>query len=197
MPPSMTDRLDDTVVAAFTAGSEKAFGEVYEHFYAELRVFAYQIVNDREEAKDIVISSFTKLFQRCAYFSTYVNIRAFLYVTTRNACFNHLKYVSRKLRRDKAFMAIQDDETSIDNAIFQSDLLKYIYTAVEQLPPRSREVFQMIFEQNLSPKQIAEKLNITVETVRSQKRYALNLLRDNLSQKQMAALLLCFAVSLF
>ena len=88
------------VIAGFNKGDEKAFYQIYNHYYSTMQVFAFRLVDDIEDAKDITISSFTKLFEKHGDFVELSHIRAFLYTITRNACLDFIK-LQKKTRSRK------------------------------------------------------------------------------------------------
>jgi RNA polymerase sigma-70 factor (ECF subfamily) len=59
-----------------------------------------------------------------------------------------------------------------------STIIKQIHLEIEKLPKRQREVIKMAYFQNISSKEIAEKLDITMATVRSMKRTGVDKLKE-------------------
>jgi RNA polymerase sigma-70 factor (ECF subfamily) len=167
-------------------------------------VYANRFLKDPEAAKDMVITAFAKAIERRQDFPTFEKLQFFLYICVRNCCFNELKAMKRRKMRDKDYasslqVAQMPQSTEIENAIEVSEVLKSLLALVHKLPPRSKVVFERYLN-GISPKAIAAELNITVESVRSQKRYAFNLLRqmaeeNNIVAAALSILLLLLAAS--
>ena len=81
----MKEQLDNESLQAFTRGEQKGFSAVYSLYYQQIRYFTYKLTNNNmQEAEDITITTFVKLFRLHKNFSTQANIKAFLYITARN-----------------------------------------------------------------------------------------------------------------
>jgi RNA polymerase sigma-70 factor, ECF subfamily len=193
----MNIQLDSETLQAFTRGEKNALSAVYNRYYHEILYFTHKLTASKEEAEDITIEIFLKLFKMHERFTNEPNIKAFLYITARNNCLNYFRMVRQRKTDRKDFSAMRDGEFS-DNfddqvsqhAIIESLLIKEIYEAVEDLPERCRQVFKMIYIEGLGADVIAHQLSITTGTVRSQKRHALELLRVRFSDNQLALVLI-------
>ena len=173
-------------------GEPRAFKEIYDVYFNRIFVFASKITGTKEEAEEIALDSFAKLFKMHDRFDSLPNIQAFLYVTCRNACFNLLR--SRQLTETKKKQwAITNLETDTWLEINQveGEMLKAIYNAIEELPQGCKNIIKMYLE-GLQTKEISEQLNISVPTVRSQKRYAIQLLKTALQKRRLIILFLLF-----
>lgn len=192
----MKSRLDTNTLLAFSEGDKSAFNTIYNRYYNEILYFTYKLTASREEAEDITIETFTKLHKLRIRFTTENNIRAFLYITARNNSLNYLRNERRHKIQHTDFSDTGDVEISDEvpdlpsqHAMLESLLLKEIYDAVEELPERCRDILQL-YLQGLDSATIAKKMGIATDTVRSQKRRALDLLRDRFSNNQLALVLI-------
>ena len=84
------------IVKGFIEGDKKAFADVYNMHYNRVYNFVKDLVKDREEAQDIVAETFIKLWKLHALFNTNENIRAFLYVTAKNASMDYFRYCQKQ-----------------------------------------------------------------------------------------------------
>ena len=69
----------------------RAYMELYDHYFAKLHRFARSFVFDGEVAKDIVQNALIKLYENISQLESAVNIGAYLCVTVRNSCLNYLR----------------------------------------------------------------------------------------------------------
>lgn len=176
---------DETqLLQRLAAGSETSFAELYHHFYQRVIYFARRYVPEAD-AQDITAETFVQLWKKRADFRSVKEIGSFLFVATRNRCYDLLKY--RKVRQDheQELIELMDQADAGDFFLEQLriELLQLIGAEVRKLPEKMREVFLLSFQEGLKPAQIAEKLQITVKTVSNQKLTALKLLRTAMEQQ--------------
>ena len=180
----------------FQRGDAAAFNTIYNRYFSSLRYFSYRLINQKQEAEDIAIETFVKLFRLCGNFETVANIRAFLYVTARNACYDYLSYIHRQPVRDKdyssAFADLEGYAAKED--MHTETILKAIFEAIENLPEESCKVFKMTYVEGIKTATVAQLLNISEQAVRNHKRRSIQLLRIDLFRKcQPGAALVCLS----
>ena len=197
----MKDQLDNDSLQAFIQGKEEGFKAVFSLFYQQISYFTYKLISNKQESEDITVTTFVKLFKLHQKFETYNNIRAFLYITARNNCLDYLRSAKRRRMVSKDFSAadsmpenfsVDTLDTLLQKEMLESEILKQIYTEVEGLPDQCRRIFKMLFFDGMKTDEVAHELSITTETVRSQKRRALNLLRLRLADNQMALAMILY-----
>jgi RNA polymerase sigma factor (sigma-70 family) len=158
----------------FREGRKKALDEVFEMYYSPMYVFAVKIVNDEDVAKDLAIDALTSLFKLRKNFTQLANIRAFLYVTTRNSSLNYLKFKKRLVKKEEGFIRVMQNTQEIVLDQIDGALLKKVYDAsLHALPSQTRKVIELIFEEELTYPEIAQQLSISVHTVKGLRKYGL------------------------
>lgn len=181
-------------ITGFKKGNTDSFSYYYQLFYTPLRYFAEQMTGEQAAAADIVADIFIKLWQKHTHFNTEPNIKAFLYISTKNACLDfqkHLRLIKRSQKIIANNTAQQEEEVAHDHLI-RTELYWHIYNAIEQLPSGCRSIFKMSYFDEMKNQEIADKLHLSVKTVKNQKARAILLLRKKLSEEHLAAwLLLC------
>ncbi|GAB7087878.1 RNA polymerase sigma-70 factor [Marinifilum fragile] len=167
--------------------TQPIFEELFKEHYRSLYYHAYSILNDTEQARDLVNDSFEEIWNRRNKLDISYSLKSFLYNTVRNKCINYLrkqevekKYINRK-KHD-----IHEEEEYKD---YDSALLE-IMKAVEQLPNQSRNVFKKCFIENLSYKEAAEELNVSVNTIKTHVTNSLKRLRRELNREMLMLLLI-------
>ncbi|OQP49454.1 hypothetical protein A4D02_28045 [Niastella koreensis] len=151
------------------------------------------MVDNDGEGEDIAADSFVKLLNRHDSFDTLPNIKAFLYITTRNACLNYLRYTQRQHSSKRELNRLQEktDEHALSYMV-HAEVLREVEFEIEQLPNRCREIFKLIYYERKPADDIAEQLGISINTVWVQRAKAIQLIRTNLLKKGMLSALLCF-----
>lgn len=172
----------------FSQGSGDAYSQIFNDYYTPVCYYAMQIIGQLEDAEDIVMETFNKLFEQKGDFNTLANIRGFLYRTTRNACYNYRKSKTVRIKaQQKLLYTAQQVEKEIEMELLDAMLIKKVLAAVDSLPEDRRTVFKMIYYEGMETKLIAQRLGISVDTVRSHKRHAIQMLKTKLSEKQLVA----------
>lgn len=182
---------DVEIMRGFRAGGEDAFTALYHRFYDRVYYFAKRYV-DMEEAQDITAETFLVLWDKRENFDSIAQVEHFLFVATRNRCYNVIKREGHK-HKYATEMAILLEAGSVENFYFEQqvrlELVKLLHAQVSLLPPKTRQVFLLSFEQGLMPAEIARLLGLSVKTVKNQKLTAVKLLREALAGHPLEILL--------
>jgi RNA polymerase sigma-70 factor (family 1) len=168
----------DDIVNEFKKGNEKSLNSIFDQYYAALCYFAHKLILNKEEAEDIVVQTFMKLWAKHAHFDSLRAIRAFLYITTKNACINYLDVVKRSNRRhaELAYRAQENDDHILNN-ITRAEVLREIHLAIQSLPVQCGKVASMSLIDGMKNQEIARELDLSEQTVRNHKSRAIQVLR--------------------
>jgi RNA polymerase sigma-70 factor (family 1) len=184
-------QVGDDLMYEFNKGNPKSLNAIFDRFYAPLCFFAERMVMHKEQAEDIVIECFVKLWDLHARFATLQNVKAFLYITTRNACLNYLKQSERNASRQSDIAYFHSHtEDHVLTEITRMEVLREVHTAIESLPPQCRKIMRMSFVEGMKNQEIAAQLKLSVNTVKNQKVRAIYLLKMKLLNVNLLALLL-------
>jgi RNA polymerase sigma-70 factor (family 1) len=189
-----TGQDEVSLMESFRSGEDKALAYFFDLHYKSLCYFAVRLAQDVEQAEDIVSECLLKLWQSRTEFQTTQNIKAFLYISCRNACLNYLKYLKRRSAAQELYFGqLQEGEDTILYQIIETEVLEILSKEIEELPDKCREVFKLIYLENKKTDVIAAELGISVKTVRGHKARAIELLKTQLLKKGMSgAILLAF-----
>jgi RNA polymerase sigma-70 factor (ECF subfamily) len=183
---------DPNIIDEFKKGDSVAFAAFFHLHYRPLCYFAVQLVNDHAEAEDIVKDTFVKLWHKHGDFESGESIKAFLYITARNACLNFIRHLKVKdtFRKELAYLEEGKGEEMILNQLIHAELLREIYQEIEKMPEKRREVFRLAYFDGLRNEEIADFLNISIHTVKEHKGKALTFLRSRFSNRQIIVFVL-------
>lgn len=174
------------IIERLKTGDERAMTPIFKLYNRSLYYFARQLVDNDGQAEDIVADAFIKVWQKKSDFESLPAVRAFMYVTVRNSCCNYLKHIKRKIASHEEILHLTKEEDDyVESKMVKANLLEVILGEVENLPPIRKKIFKMIYLDDLSIFEIANKLGITVDTVRVQKARALHGLRTAILKKGM------------
>lgn len=169
---------DHELVYLLKENNHTAYRVIYERYWSVLFRHARRILQSDEEAKDIIQDIFSMLWSKRSELIVQTTLSAFLYSAVRNKIFDLLdRNRVRGNYLDSLQYFIDLGEFTTDNLIREKELGKRIEQEVALLPPKMREVFELSRNGHFSYKQIAEKMNISDNTVKKQINNALKILR--------------------
>ena len=179
-------------IELFREGDRNEFKQVYDLFYETIYTFVYNLVRNEEEGQDITTDTFIKLWRLRDRFENLNNIKAFLYVTSRNACLDHFRKVQRERSVQKEIQYLLDMEMRANHEVIGAEVISELYSRIEKLPGTCRRIVKMILFENLNTSEIAQKLGISNQTVLNQKAKAVSRLSKALLPAELSLLLLLF-----
>lgn len=166
---------------AFNNGDADAFSAIYRQFTRPLFYYARKLVPD-QEAEDIISVCFVKLWDKRSDFATLGNVKAFLFISTRNACFNSLRTSQQLNSQQKELHYLLEDSEEIFHHEITTELLQLVHKDIASLAPQRKKILQL-FLSGMTEREIAGRLQITAKTVRNQKANAIQILRNRLVNK--------------
>lgn len=144
--------------------------------YRPLCMYALHYLQDADLVEDVVQECFTVLWEKLKQGIPVANRRAYLYMSVRNRCLDHLRrkgVPTESLRPYDTYGIIDDDD-----AEERSHVEARLWTAIDSLPEKCREIFLMNKRDGMKYEEIAEDLGLSVNTVRNQISKALKMLKE-------------------
>jgi RNA polymerase sigma-70 factor (ECF subfamily) len=192
--------IDKNFSDRIIGGDRKAFDELFRMFYSRLLGFAKSYLKDEAVAENIVQDAFLLLWERRDTLRPDSNIQAWLLTVVKNNTINHINRLKRQAQVENTFANRTTRELDLRIAsltacdpeyMFGSEVEQIIQKALNSLPEQCRKVITMSRFGDMSNKEIAEKLDITVKGVEYHITNALRKLRAEL--KDYLMFLLFFA----
>ena len=162
-------------------GDSTAFSYVFQKYYQALYQFAGRFVKDAQTAENIVQDVFVKLWtnrENCLITSS---LKSYLYAATRNTALNFLSREKKQLSTEDLMSDRQDTTANPEERIIENEMIDEVYKAIEKLPEKCRYVYLMKRYDDLKYHEIAEILDISINTVKTQMKRALKSLLKNLA----------------
>jgi RNA polymerase sigma-70 factor (family 1) len=192
---SESSYTDNTCVEMLNQHDKQAITLLMQRLYPALCLYAESFLNDKQRAEEMAEDAFVNLWQREGNFPNMASVKAYLYKSTRNLCFN--KLASLKTRKHIQERWEEDHEMSSDATVLrnivQSEVMTQIMQAVDALPPVMRQTFKMAFIDGMSNEEIAVAIDKNEQVVRNYKMRALARVREKLADKDLIWLLLLIA----
>jgi RNA polymerase sigma factor (sigma-70 family) len=189
--------MDDAqILIGLKSGDRKAWDLLYDLLYAKVYFVTQAIVDETMEAEDIAISALAKFWAKGAEnFETFLQVKTFIFRTARHAAFDHNKKarVQRSRNQDFTYVVSITEESATkkaEGALFKVEMLQMLADEIEKLPEQCREIFKLVFIENMPRQQVAEKLHISISTVHNQVANARNKLKQVFTERELIILLL-------
>jgi len=186
---------ESVLIKELEKGRDAAYEFIFESYYELLCLYAKKIVYDLDTAEDIVHNTLCKLWLKRESLGLKVSVKSFLYRSVYNACLNHIhhKHIEEKYVQEKYYQYL-DQEAVLspqrELEIMNEELGKQIETAVNILPEKCREVFKLTRTSGLKNREIAEELDVPINTVQTNLPIALKRLRQALVEYRLTILFL-------
>lgn len=170
-----------SLILRLIEGDEDAFCELYATYKNRLIYFAMRFLKSREYAEDVFQDAFTVVWQSRRFINPDASFSSYLYTIMRNRILNQLRNAANEEKLKESILSQALDYTEdTKREVILNDLKSLISHALQQLTPRQREIFEMSREAQLSHKEIADKLGISVNTVQEHISTSLKLIRTYL-----------------
>ena len=190
---------DENILSQLRVGDENAFRYLFDHYYVSLCRVANFYVEDSFIAENIVGDLFFYLWQQHESLEIHTSLRAYLFTSVRHRALNYLQeshVIHETTLSDEmastVYMAVEENPLG---TLIEKELEEKIASCVAQLPDECRAVFILSRQEQLSYDAIAERLEISPNTVRYHIKNALATLRKQLNEY--LPMLVAFLITLF
>lgn len=166
-------------INSFKAGNRQAFKFVFDKLYTTLCLFTNRFLNDLPASEDIVQETLLTLWNHREEMNSMAHIKAFLYMACRNASLDYIKHL--KVKESYQQQLIENEITAnFEYFVIAEEVEQILLKTQESLPEKCKRIFIMAM-QGKDNETIALELNISVNTVKTQKKIAYKKLKDFLS----------------
>ncbi|MFI5228081.1 MAG: RNA polymerase sigma-70 factor [Gemmatimonadales bacterium] len=172
---------DRELLAGLRTGEQSAFDAIFRAYYSQLVSFAQSLLHDRGSAEDVAQDVMLELWRRRDALAIHESLRAYLLRATRNRALNQLRHANVERRAEPFLMGEESIDAAGASHVVAGELRAVIVSAITELPPGCREVFELSRVHGLRYTEIAATLGISVKTVESQMGKALRHMRARLA----------------
>jgi RNA polymerase sigma-70 factor, ECF subfamily len=157
----------------------KKFERLFKELFSPLCGFSVKYIYDLDDAKNLVHEVFVSVWEKFESLPDDTNYKSYLYTAVRNKSLNFIRDTKKHIALDD----MNSEEPMVENLVMETaELEKEIEIALQSLPEKCREVFEMNRQEGLKYAEIAQKLNISIKTVEAQMSKALAILREHLKE---------------
>ena len=185
------DKQEEQFIRRINAKEEEGFKELFEKYYRYLVIAARRYVETRDEAEDIVQDAIFNWWQSQKTFNSSINLQQYLYTSVKNGCLHHLKrkHIRQNFTDHILHTTALTEENDSEYEIMYEEIQRRVHQEIDKLPEKCKK----IFKEHLAGKkneEIAELFQISVNTVKNQKKNAMRILRKNLGDTYYLLLLI-------
>ncbi len=172
---------DSELVNELQGGSVVAFDLIFKKYYSNLCRFTYSAVKDADLSQSLVQDVFVKLWERRYISGKIRNLGAYLTMMVKNRIAD---YTHDRKNRDVLLQKISPEfsDENTEDEVLRRNFEECLVTALSKLPERCREAFELSRFDNLSNKEIAREMNISVKGVEALMGRSLKILRFELKE---------------
>jgi len=182
---------DKSSISQILKWDEESFHALYKLYYKALASYALGIIDDFTVSEDLVQETFSKLWLQKGDFPNMSSLKTWLFNSVRNGAIDYLRHknIETKHRLSFAKMSLMSHNDVGEDDFFTEEIFRQLFQTIDALPPRQKEVF-LLSMKGKRYKDIAQQLNISVETVKKQKQRAMENLKEKLNGDATVLLLL-------
>ena len=176
-------------------GDSKAYSLLVDTYHNRLCVYAYQLTNDADYAKDIVQNVFINIWRIRLKLKDDFAVKSYLYKSVYNEFLNQERNRVHAIPLDKknidALSSIleEEEEKSLDR------LMNLVKREIENLPPKCKQTFLLSKQEGLTNIEISEYLNVSIKSVEAHITKAFSILRKTVGNKMEGVLFLLFGLN--
>lgn len=164
---------------------------IYSRHYIRLVNLAYKKTGNMEASQELVQDVFLSLYRQLPTLREQTVLENYLFIATKNRIFNYHRQLLLQLRKEAMLrnnLPLADDDQQ--DRLELKELETKLRAKIQELPQQCRTVFLLSREEQLSNKEVADRLHISVNTVEQHMRKALRILRASFNDERSLILLL-------
>lgn len=177
----MKEFNDRLLLELLKKDDEKAFSLLFESYYVPLCRYARLILKSEQSAEEVVMNVFIYIWENRTRIGIKSSLCAYLFRSVRNRCINYLRDNDPSVYLSDVMVELLCSEENRDMEV--EELNHFIEEAILSLPDKCRDVFLKSRNEEMSNREIAEQLNISVKTVEAQITKALKTIRSYITDK--------------
>lgn len=182
---------DKELAEKIKLGNQLAFAVIYDRYHKQVYALAKRYLKSKEIAEDAVQDIFVNLWTNRFRIEGSLNFKSYLFTSAKNYILNVIRSNQKAVESNYEFLLDYEFEKSGKSQLDESyEMTSLIEKAVETLSPQRKTIFYLKTDKSLSNKEISEKLNISVNTVKVQYYHILKEIRNYMSKNMTSSVIL-------
>ena len=173
---------DAEALLQMSDGNVAAYRFLFDHHFSDLCNFLLIYLHSKELSEEIALEIFTYIWEKRRTLQIRATFKSFLFSSAKNKAISLYRKEQKKMFTSIDFgQSLLQEDSSSQQLMENNELRDIINLAIDKLPEKSKQIYQLAWEENLSHKEIAEQLGITPKTVENHVGIALRKLRESLN----------------
>lgn len=160
----MFNTTDEKLIEAIRGNDYISYNKLFERYYGRLCQYVYSLLMDKSDTEDVVQELFLNIWKNRERIEIKENVGGYLYMMAKHLALNHLR---SKVHFNNLSEA-QDQLSYEDNRVESEEFRVALYGCIDHLSDRCKEVLLLHRIKGLKQKEISEKLDISVKTIKNQ-----------------------------
>ncbi len=170
---------DEELLSLLNKGSEDAFSVIFNRYNKLLYTLAFNYLKSDDSAKNAVQAVFMKLWESRSILNISINLRNYLYTMLKNHVLNEIRNNNLAIEKNyEIARSMQESEDDTFAKLADKDMIQKLYEAINKLPAQKRLICQLKLQGDLSNQEIADKMHLSVPTVKTHYNQAIKMLRE-------------------
>jgi RNA polymerase sigma-70 factor (family 1) len=178
------------ILSLYKHDERAALQKLFDIYYEPLLLYCYRLIRDSESAEDIVQDCFVHIWRSRRLENFEGELDRFMFQAIK---FRAINYVRDQYRRDRLADNISEENDELPTYFQEEEAgkeIELLHYTISCLPDECRKIFLMACLDDMKYREIAETLNISINTVKTQMKIALRFLREHLTRDTFSSILL-------
>lgn len=173
---------DADLFSLIQKGDKDAFSVIYDKYNKPLYTLAYKYLLNRAMAEDAVQYVFVRLWEHHSILEVSSSLKNYLYTMTKNYVLNKIRNENTAIQHNYYIFQEAEAELYEDTSFEDNEIRSIFYEIINKLPPQKKIICLLKLEGKLSNQGIADKMNISINTVKTHYAQSLKILRQQLAK---------------
>lgn len=190
MPNASEMANSNEILSLYKHDERAALQKLFDIYYEPLLLYCYRLIRDSESAEDIVQDCFVHIWRSRRLENFEGELDRFMFQAIK---FRAINYVRDQYRRDRLADNISEENDELPTYFQEEEVgkaIELLHYTISCLPDECRKIFLMACLDDMKYREIAETLNISINTVKTQMKIALRFLREHLTRDTFSSILL-------
>ncbi|WP_276369404.1 RNA polymerase sigma-70 factor [Chryseolinea sp. H1M3-3] len=171
----------DRIIQEIREGNKESFQRVFHKYYEGLCQYAFTILRDMDDSEDVVQSMFIKIWEKRESLIITHTLKGYLFKAVYHQCVNQIDHRAVRTKFQEISLVEKPNEVQ-QPEVFPNELEERVIAAINTLPPQCRTIFMMSRYKEMRYVEIANALNLSINTIENQMSKALRILREYLKE---------------
>lgn len=181
---STAKHIEKEMLLRVAEGDEMAFRAVYDFYKATFHATAFKMTRSADTAEDIVQEVFVTLWNKRTQIGQARNPLGYFFTILHNCIYSHFRKVmmERQMRQKVSDNTEHIEENPVEELLLAKENRELLKAVISQLPPQQQLVYRLCKQEGLSREEVADKLNISPNTVKNHLASAIEFIREYLKK---------------